>query len=315
VRIVFLGSPPFATPVLERLAGSRFRPALVVTPPAQARGRGRKLAPSPLVTRARELGLEVAEPDSVRDDALLVWLRDLEADVFFVVSYGELLRAEFLALPRVAALNVHPSLLPRHRGATPIQAAILAGDRVTGVTIQKIALELDAGDVLLARELAIEPEETAGELAQRLAALASELALEALELVESGRARYVPQDPARVTLSRRLKKEDGRLDWRRPAAELERRVRALNPWPGAHTTLPSGALFFVWRAHVVERAQRVAGAAPGTVLENAGRLVVAAGEGSALELLEVQAAGKRVLGAEEFARGARLERGAVLGGA
>ena len=308
MRLIFLGSPPFATPVLERLAGSRFRPELVLTPPGRPRGRGRACEPSPLAVRARELGFEVLEPASLRDAAGLAELRAREPDVFLVVSYGELLRQEFLALPRRCALNVHPSLLPRHRGATPIQAALLAGDRVTGVTIQRIALELDAGDVLLARELEILPEETGGELAARLAQLSGELVLEALAALESGSARFVPQDPAQATFCRKLDRDAGRIDWARPARELERQVRALDPWPGAFTRLAGGPELFLWRARVAQRSGEDADAVPGTILEAGQRLLVAAGEG-ALELLEVQSAGKCRLAAAEFLRGARLARG------
>ncbi len=314
MRLVFLGSPPFATGVLESLAASRFRPLLVVTPPPRPRGRGRTLEPSPLAERARSLGLQVLEPASVRDPAVLEHLRALEPDVFLVVSYGEFLRQEFLALPRVAALNVHPSLLPRHRGATPIQAAILAGDRMTGVTIQEIAPELDAGDILLARELEIGPDETAGELAARLERLSSELVLEALALVEEGRASFVPQDGSRATSCRRMDKEAGRIDWSRPAEELARLVRAMNPWPLAHTTLPSGVELAVLRARAAPRASDGPRAEPGTILETGRRLVVATGSAErALELLEVQASGKRTLTTAEFLRGARLAAGERLG--
>lgn len=319
MRLVFLGSPPFATPVLERLAGSRFRPLLVVTQPARARGRGKKLSESPLSARARELGLEVLEPATVRDPEVLGRLAGLEPDLFLVVSYGELLRQEFLDLPRLGSLNVHPSLLPRHRGATPIQAALLAGDEVTGVSIQQVVLALDAGDVLLSRQVPVLPGETAGELSTRLSELSGELLLEALEALEAGRARFVPQDAAQATHCRKLKKEDGRLDWSRPAAELERRVRAMNPWPGAFTRLPDGRELLVWRARLAEPD---AGLPPGTLRERAGGLVVAAGPAAdaapegreSLELLEVQLSGKRPLSAAEFLRGARLSPGQRLGG-
>ena len=231
MRLVFLGSPPFATAVLARLVASPFRPELVITQPAREQGRGRKLAESPIAALARAHAIELLEPETVRDEAVLARLRALAADVYLVVSYGEILRPEFLALPRVVALNVHPSLLPRHRGATPIPAALLAGDEVTGVAIQKVARELDAGELLLVRETPIEPGETAGELAARLSTWSGELVLEALAEVESGRARYVAQDHARATYCKKLTKEDGRLDWTRPAVELERRVRAMNPGP------------------------------------------------------------------------------------
>jgi len=312
LRLVFLGSPPFATPVLERLATSRFPPELVVTQPGRARGRGRKVAPSPLVELARAQGLAVLEPETVRDPAVLERLRALEPDVFLVVSYGEILRPEFLALPRVVALNVHPSLLPRHRGATPVPAAILAGDEVTGVAIQRIAQQLDAGDLLLVRETPIRPGETAGELQARLGEWSGELVLEALELVDSGRARYTAQDHARATYCKKLEKEHGRIDWSQPALALERRVRAMNPWPGAFTRLASGAELFVWRARVAERPAAARDATPGTLLEAGARMLAAAGEG-ALELLEVQLAGKRLLPAAEFLRGAHLLAGARLG--
>ncbi len=307
MRLVFLGSPPFATPVLARLLRSRFRPLCVVTQPARARGRGRKVAESEVAELTRAEGIELLEPETVRDPAVLAHLSALAPDVFLVVSYGEILRPEFLALPRVVALNVHPSLLPRHRGATPIPAALLAGDEITGVAIQKVAKELDAGDLLLVRETPIAPGETAGELAARLAAWSGELVLEALELVDSGTARYTPQDPARATYCKKLAKEHGRIDWTRPARELERLVRAMNPWPGAATRLANGTELLVWRAAATE-----GGGAPGTILEAGPRWRVAAGDG-ALELLEIQAAGKRALPATEFLRGARVQPGERLG--
>ena len=178
MRLVFLGSPPFATPILRRLLDSAHRPDLCVTPPPRPSGRGRKLAGSPVADLAREHGVQLLQPESVRDEAFLDELRAVGADVFLVVSYGELLRQSFLDLPREVTLNVHPSLLPRHRGATPVPATILAGDRLAGVSIQRVVLELDAGDVLLAAETETGARETAGELGARLAELAGELVLQ-----------------------------------------------------------------------------------------------------------------------------------------
>lgn len=308
MRVVFLGSPPFATPVLARLIASRFRPLAIVTQPARAQGRGRKFAESSVAALAREHGLELLEPETVREPAVLERLRALAPDVFLVVSYGEILREEFLAIPRLVSLNVHPSLLPRWRGATPVPATLLAGDAVTGVAIQKVARELDAGDLLLVRATPVRELETAGELLTRLAEWSGELALEALALLESGRAVYAPQDHARATHCRKLTKESGRIDWTRPARELEHLVRAMNPWPGATTTLPDTTPLAVWRARALDSTP----AAPGTILESAKRLLVAAGSG-ALELLEVQQPGKRPLPAADWLRGARLAPLAQLG--
>ncbi|NOT31304.1 MAG: methionyl-tRNA formyltransferase, partial [Planctomycetes bacterium] len=283
MRLVFLGSPPFATPVLARLTRSRFKPLCVVTQPARAQGRGhhgrgRKLGASAVAELARAEGIELLEPETVRDPAVLAHLGALAPDVFLVVSYGEILREEFLSLARIVALNVHPSLLPRHRGATPIPAALLAGDELTGVAIQKVAKELDSGDLLLSRATPIAPGETAGELLARLSEWSAELVLEALELVESGKARYQPQDSARATICKKLTKEHGRIDWTRPARELERRVRAMNPWPGATTRLASGAELLVWRA-LATSAEGGSNGAPGTILEAGPRWRVAAGDG------------------------------------
>jgi len=314
VRFVFLGSPPFATPVLERLLTSTFRPELVVTPAPRPRGRGRKVERSPVAVLAEEAGVPVLQPETVRDEGVLERLRAVEADVFLVVSYGELLRREFLEIPRRECLNVHPSLLPRWRGASPIQAAILAGDRQTGVSIQRVVLELDAGDVLAARRTEILPEETAGELAARLAELSGEVVIEALAAVASDTAEFVTQDEGAVTFCKRMKKEDGRVDWQRAPGELARLVRAMNPWPGARTTLPDGHVLSIWRARVVD-APSPSASTPGTILEAGERMTVACGprgEG-ALELVEVQAAGKRAMAAVDFLRGARLTAGQRLG--
>lgn len=311
MRLVFLGSPPFATPVFRHLLASDFRPVLCVTPPARARGRGRKTKPSPVAELATDAGIPLLQPESVRDEPFLDELRAVEPDVFLVVSYGELLRQSFLDIPTTVSLNVHPSLLPRHRGATPIQAALLAGDRVTGVSIQKVVLELDAGDIVAARETEIQDGETAGELAERLAELSGPLCVEALAAVAADRAVYLPQDPERVTFCKRLTKDDGRIDWSRPAAELENHVRAMNPWPLARTARADGAPLSIHRARATERA---GDGAPGTVTITAGgELLVTCGEGT-LEVTVVQAAGKRAMPTADFLRGARLESGERLAG-
>ncbi len=312
MRLVFLGSPPFATSILARLASSPFRPDLVVTPPRRPRGRGRKLLPSPVAELAREEGLELLQPASVKDEGLMRHLAEFEADVFLVVAYGELLRQEFLDLPRIDCLNVHPSLLPRHRGASPIPAAILAGDRETGVSIQRVVLKLDAGDVLVQKRTEILPDETAGELAERLMVLSGEAVIEALEKVERGELDYTPQDPEGVTICRKLKKETGNVDWSLSAAELIRHVRAMNPWPLARTTLPGGKGLAVHRARAAEEAGP--GMEPGALVVATDRCVVSTGSGT-IELLEVQADGKRPMTGAEFLRGARLEAGDLLGAA
>ena len=308
MKYVFLGSPPFAVPILAHLFDSPYRPTLVVTPPARRRGRGRRDATSPVAELAEEVGVPVLQPETVRDPKVLERLAAEEADVFLVASYGEFLREEFLELPREACLNVHPSLLPRWRGATPVQAAILAGDAETGTTIQRVVLELDAGDVLVQKRVPMLPGESAGELAGRLASLSGEAAVEALARIDRNEAVYTPQDPERVTTCRKLTKEHGHLDWRRSAAELERHVLAMNPWPVAHTALPDHTHLGVWRAAQAPLFDDAVPGEPGTVLAAKNRLLVRAGEG-ALELLEVQAAGKRAMSAGDFLRGARLAVG------
>ena len=319
LRLAFLGSPPFAIPILARLLDSPFRPLAVVTAPDKPAGRGRQPQPSPVAELARQAGVELLRPARLRPargsgdlPPERQRLAALDLDVVLVASYGELLDAAFLALPRRGCLNVHGSLLPRHRGASPVQAAILAGDEITGVSIQRIVLELDAGDLLLSHSLAIGPHETAGELFERLALLGAEAAVQALELVAAGRDRYTPQDASRATHCRKLDKAAGLLDWRRSAAELDRQVRAYTPWPGAHAVLPNGlqATLLAVRPSLEPRAL-----GPGVIEvsgpTSAARLWVGTGAG-VLEILELKPAGKRALAAAEFLRGARLESGARL---
>lgn len=304
---VFLGSPPFATPILRRLLDSSNPPSLVLTPPARRKGRGRGEAPSELALMAQAAGVEVMQPASVRDGAVMQRLREQSAELFLVVAYGEMLSQEFLDLPEKGCFNVHPSLLPRHRGAIPVPSAILCGDRVTGTSLQRVVLKLDAGDVLAQRETPIQEGETAGELLLRLAELSGEMVLRALAEVSDGSAVYVPQDPAQVTHCRKLTKADGALDWSRPAQELVHHIHGMNPWPSAQSSLPGGLGLRLHRARLGEGSGQ-----PGCVLEAGSRLVVACGTG-ALEVLELQVAGKRAMAASDWLRGARLEQGSTLG--
>ena len=309
-----MGSPPFATPVFEGLVASRHEVTALVTPPDRPRGRGRVVEPSELVVRARELGVEVVQPESTKDPEFVAQLRRFEADVLVVASYGELLREEILDMCPHGALNVHGSLLPRWRGASPIQRAIIAGDAETGISIQRMVLALDAGDVLLERRIPIGPEDTAGDLFTRLADLGAEAIVAALDALADGTAKYTPQDDALVTLAPKLKKAEGDLDWSLSAAELERTVRGLTPWPGARTVLPDGRTLGVLRARALESDSELESGCLLPDAEGGASAVVRCGEG-ALELVEVKPAGKGAMDFAAFLRGSRPDPGARLGAA
>lgn len=318
-----MGSPPFATPILEALHASRHDIAALITPPDRPRGRGRVVEPSDLVVRARELGIPVVQPETTRDESFTEELRALEPEVILVASYGEILRDNVLNGAPHGCLNVHGSLLPRHRGAAPIQKAILDGDEETGVSIQRIVPALDEGDVLLEKRTAIGSRETAGDLFERLSALGAEAAVEALDVLESGKAVFTPQDHSQATYAKKLKKVDGRIDWNRTRAEVDRTVRGLTPWPGARTSFVQKkghkelvilAVSEIELEALDPQGQMLASrGAPGTVLEADKRLVVMAGD-APLSIDELKPAGKQAMDAASFLRGARLEAGTRLGG-
>lgn len=313
MRLAFVGSPPFATPILEALLASRFAPAVVVTRPDKKRGRGRSVQASPIATLARESGVRLFQPESAGDEDFLDALEAEAPDVTLVAAYGEFLGARFRGLPRLECLNVHPSLLPRHRGASPIQAAILAGDEATGVSIQRVVREVDAGDVVVALEAPMQRGETAAELSERLSHLGARASLEALEAIDAGSAVFRAQDPERVTLCKKLEKADGAIDWSADALAIERQVLALNPWPMARTRFGGERELVLLRARALDAADGASpSAGPGTLLETREAMRVATGSG-VLAVDEVKPAGKRAMTGVDFLRGARLEAGERLG--
>jgi methionyl-tRNA formyltransferase len=306
-RIVFMGTPEFACPSLAALLDGPDRVVGVVCQPDRPRGRGLALAAPPVKTLALSHGLPVLQPTKVRTPEFLDELRALAPDLIVVAAYGRILPRTILDLPAHGCINVHASILPRHRGAAPIQHAILAGDAETGITIMAMAEEMDAGDVLLVRRTAIEPTDTGGTLGERLADLGAAALVDAITGLKDGSVHAVAQPADGVTFAPRIEREHTRLDWSRPARELERIVRAFAPETSAYTTL-TGATLKVFASEV-----RSAAGAPGTVLESSSRgLVVATGD-QALALLEVQPEGKRRMPIAAFLAGRRVAPGSCLG--
>jgi methionyl-tRNA formyltransferase len=307
LAVVFAGTPEFALPALEAIAGSRHRIVAVFTQPDRPSGRGRRLGASPVKERALALGLQLRQPATLRDAAATAELAGFAPDVLVVVAYGLLLPPAVLEAPKLGCINVHASLLPRWRGAAPIARAILAGDRSTGVCIMRMEQGLDTGPVMTRRETDIAPRETAGELEARLAVLGGAAIVDALDALAAGKASFEPQDDSRATWAAKLSKSEARLDWREDAAALERRVRALNPRPVAETTL-DGAQLRVFEAEAVSAPP---GPVPGTILRaDAQGIVVMTGDG-ALALLRVQLPGRRAVTAGQLAN-ARPLAGRVL---
>ena len=302
-----MGTPDFAVPSLERMAGSRHDLVAVVTQPDRPRGRGRKLAPPEVKRTAQGLGIPVLQPTSLTDPAFLGHLEDLGADLFAVVAFSILPR-RVLKIPRLGSVNLHPSLLPRYRGAAPIQWAVICGETETGVSIFRLSSRVDAGDLLLQERVSIGPDETAGELYERLKVLGADMLVRAVDGLADGTVAPVPQTDVGATRAPRLEKEDGRLDWSRDAETLRNRIRGTNPFPGAFTFW-QGQVLKVHRAAVVD-----GDGAPGTVLQADPRagVWVAAGSG-ALALEEGQPAGKKRMKGVAFVRGYPVAVGEVLG--
>ena len=296
LRIVFAGTPDFSVPALDALHSAGYSIAAVYTQPDRPAGRGQSVTASPIRQRAAELGLPVEQPVTLRSEEAVARLRSYAADLMVVAAYGLILPPAVLEAPRLGCWNIHASLLPRWRGAAPIQRAILAGDAGTGITIMQMDAGLDTGPMLLVRPLPIGARDDAGALHDRLAALGAEAIVSAIDEWQAGRRVPVPQPADGATYAPKIRKEEARIDWTAPAPAVDRLVRAFNPWPVAETRWQDRQLR-VWAAEPVAAAH---GAEPGQVLEaSGGRIVVAAGEG-ALNLTRVQLAGRRAMTAAEF---------------
>ncbi len=305
MRVLFYGTPSFALPALRALL-ARHTVVGVVTQPDRPAGRGRRGQASAVKLAALAAGLPVLQPPHLRDPEWPARLSALEPEVAVVVAFGQILPPRVLEVPIRGSLNVHASLLPRYRGAAPIAWAIIRGEGETGVTTFRMDVGMDTGPILLQRATPIGPEETAGELAGRLAALGAELLIETLDCLDAVIPR--PQEPAAATLAPRLRKQDGDLDWTRPAVELAARIRGANPWPGAATWSPMGRLS-IWQARAI-----CGSGDSGVLVLHGGTLAVGTGAGL-LEPVLVQLENRRTMAWAEFLRGARLGAGGVFGSA
>lgn len=301
-RIVFMGSPEFAVPILQALA-SRYRVSGVVTQPDRPSGRGKRLSAPAVKTACVGLNIPVIQPARLSQPEAMQQLSAWKPDLVVVAAFGQILRQQVLELPRFGCLNVHASLLPRWRGAAPIQAAILNGDEETGISIMLMDAGLDTGPVISQKSTPILPNETAGSLSARLAFIGAELLLETLPGYLNGNLQPVPQDSSSLTLAPRLTKADGLLDFSQPASKLVRRVRAFNPWPGAYTSW-KGQILKVQRASVSAGEGLKQSGAPGTRSVLDGYPAITTSEGL-LVLEEVQPAGKKPLAGKAFILGAR----------
>ena len=322
MRLVFLGTPAFAVPTLEKILEGGHSVVAVVTQPDRPKGRGQALATSPVKDAALRANLPVFQPERIRRPEGVAHLAELGAEAMVVVGYGQIIPQSIIDLAPHGILNVHASLLPKYRGAAPIQWSVVNGETVTGVTTMRIDAGLDTGDMLLRAETAIGAEETAIELGRRLAVLGADLLAETLERLEAGALTPEKQDPSQATYAPILKKEDGLIDWRWPAEAIHNRVRGLQPWPGGHTTF-RGQSLNVWKtrsgaglpacAVALREATAQAGrpAPPGTI-HRIKPLLIVCGNGL-LELQEVQSEGRKRMSAADFANGQRLTENEVLG--
>jgi methionyl-tRNA formyltransferase len=308
IRFVFMGTPDFAVPTLQTLAREGLGPQLVVTQPDRPKGRGRKPLPPPVKTAALELGCDVAQPKTVTDPDFNARLSALSPDFFVVVAYGHLLTPELLALPGIAPINLHASLLPKYRGAAPIQRAVMNGEEETGVTTMRMDRGMDTGDILLFEKTAIDPLDTSGSLHDKLAAMGGDLVLRTMEGMLTGRLTPNPQNHSKATYAPMLKKTDGHIDWSLPVSRIFCQIRGVTPWPGAFTFHNDMRL----KIHRARPIPEPVSQPPGTILKTfPGELRISTGNG-VLQVMEIQSASGKRLPVQDFLRGYRLNPGDKL---
>ena len=308
-NIVFMGTPEFAVPALQALHDHHFNILRVVTQPDRAKGRGRQPAAPPVKTRAQALGYPLIQTSSIKGDDLYHQLASLQADLFIVVAFGHILSGRLLALPRLGAVNVHASLLPKYRGPAPIHRAIIAGEKETGVTTLQMDTGLDTGDMLLSEKLDIDPDDTAQSLQDRLAVLGARLLIQTVEGLAAGSITPVSQNHSSATYAPMLKKAEGRIDWTLPAEAIERFVRGMTPWPGAFTFY-KGKRLKIYKAAVLPETHVDP---PGSVVKGfPDELRVTTGCG-VLSVLELQGESGKRLAVRDFLRGFKIDPGTKFG--
>jgi methionyl-tRNA formyltransferase len=296
MRIVFIGTGEIGVPTLRALLTSEHELAGIVTQPDKPVGREQQIEPPPIKRAVTATKTALLQPVKIKDPQAIEEIRTLKPDVIVVVAYGQILPRDVLEIPKNACLNLHASLLPRWRGAAPIQAAIAAGDREAGITVMYMDEGLDTGDILLQRKSEIQPDDTGGSLHDRLGRIAPDALLESLRMLATATAPRMPQDNTLATYAPKLKREHGKIDWSEPAQAIERKIRAFNPWPGAFMEI-NGRNVKIFSASVVDDSGK-----PGEILQREKQMIIAAGKGGLL-LGEVQLEGKRRMNAAEFLRG------------
>ncbi len=299
---VFMGTPEFGAICLKILCEKYFPPKLVITQNAKNAGRGQKLRHSEVANFAFNAGLEVCETDNTNSDTIYELIKNKSPDLIIVVAFGQILKEKLLRLPKLFCLNVHASLLPKYRGASPIQHAILNGEKKTGITIQKIVKKLDAGDILLQKETLIFEDETAQELSRRLAELGGNSLIDALNIIENGKCSFIPQNPNLVTYASKIDRTMALIDWNELSQSIHNKIRAFNPWPVAETLL-NGARLKIYRSSTNPEINE---APAGTIISDSKNyLKVVCGEKTTLNLIEVQFENRKILGIREFLVGYR----------
>ena len=305
MRVVFMGTPDFSVPALEKIA-SEHEVVAVVTQKDKPKGRGQEVSYTPVKESALKLNIPVLQPDKVKEDSFVEELRALNPDVIVVIAFGQILSKEILDMPKYGCVNVHASLLPKYRGAAPIQWAVIDGEEKSGVCTMKMDEGLDTGDIIDKEEITLDPKETGGSLFDKLAALGGELILKTLQNLEFDNAQFIKQDDSKSTYAKKMTKDLGHIDFTKDAVSIERLIRGLNPWPSAFTYL-DGKVMKIWDADVVD-----AGGEPGTVIsEDKDSFVIATGD-KALKVNELQLEGKKRMKASDFLNGRSIE-GSKLG--
>ena len=309
MRVIFMGTPDFSVGTLEAIIEAGHEVALVVTQPDKPKGRGKAMQYTPVKECALSHGIEVFQPVKIRESANIEYLRKFNADIIIVVAFGQILSKSILDMPRYGCINVHASLLPKYRGAAPIQWAVINGDEFTGVTTMRMDEGVDTGDMIAKSTVRLASDETGGSLFEKLSAEGAKLCVETMKMIEDGTAEYTPQNSEEATHTSMISKELGFIDWTKPAVEIERLIRGLNPWPSAYTYL-SGKTLKIWKATVHPGNTD---AAPGTVVKADKQSLVIQTGVDRLSLEEVQLEGKKRMPVADFLRGFTIENGTVLG--